>query len=404
MEKRVLVYTNHYDPEQFKINEAVAWLNDSGFIVHVVTGWPNYPLGKIYKGYGPLKNSFEKKGNLTIRRLPLIPRGNASKFRLIINYLSYFLSCLFYTFFLILFKKKYQKILVHHTSPFFIAISAILYKIFKGSKAILWDLDLWPQSLKAVGIIKSDFWLKILDKWVKNIYKNFEIVLIGSNSFKRIALERVPHKNVFYFPNWAEKKIEQNNKNIFIKTDFDSKLLKIMYTGNLGIAQDFETLCEVIKQNKNEKIQWIFIGEGRFKSKMELRLLNEINEGKVVFVPQQKLEDIPSWTDHADFLYLSLNNSKLFSQTVPAKLQGYMAMGKPILGILSGEGASIIANAECGFSSPPGDLSALNELIKKALKTSFQDRRKLGKKGKDFYLKNFHSNIRKKELIEHLEC
>jgi len=81
-----------------------------------------------------------------------------------------------------------------------------------------------------------------------------------------------------------------------------------------------------------------------------------------------------------------------------------MAMGKPILGILSGEGASIIANAECGFSSPPGDLSALNELIKKALKTSFQDRRKLGKKGKDFYLKNFHSNIRKKELIEHLEC
>ena len=88
MAERLLVYTNHFAPEQFKINEAVSWLLESGFKVHVVTGWPNYPNGKIFKGYGPFKNSYERKGNLTIRRLPLIPRGNASMVRLLINYLK----------------------------------------------------------------------------------------------------------------------------------------------------------------------------------------------------------------------------------------------------------------------------------------------------------------------------
>ena len=118
----------------------------SGFEVHVVTGWPNYPSGNIYKGYGFFKKSYEKKGNLSIRRLPLIPRGSASKITLVINYLSYFLSSFIYTLFLILFEKKYQKVLVYHTSPFLIAISAVLYKKTRGAKAYLWDLDLWPPS------------------------------------------------------------------------------------------------------------------------------------------------------------------------------------------------------------------------------------------------------------------
>ena len=402
MAERLLVYTNHFAPEQFKINEAVSWLLESGFKVHVVTGWPNYPNGKIFKGYGPFKNSYERKGNLTIRRLPLIPRGNASKVRLLINYLSYFTSCFFYTIYLILFKEKYQKVLVHHTSPFLISISAVLYKKIRGVNAVLWDLDLWPQTLEAVGIIKSDFWLKIIEKAVCGVYKNFESVLIGSSSFKKIALDRVPHNNVFYFPNWAEKVIEQNIILPNIKIDFDPKAIKIMYAGNIGTAQDFGTLCNVIIQNTDKKIQWIFIGEGRFKTKMKKQLSDEIDKRKVIFVSQQKIENLPTWFKHADFLYLSLNSSKLFTQTVPAKLQVYMALGKPILAMITGEGKSIINSAKCGLCSPPGDPFKLDELIKKALDMSEEDRKNLGEQGKDFYHKNFSSKIRKKQLLENL--
>ena len=403
MAKRILIYTNHYDPEHFKINEAVKWLTEEGFQLHLVTGWPNYPQGKIFKGYGPFKKSFERKENLTIRRLPLIPRGNGSKSRLIINYLSYFLSTFFYTIFLILFKKKFDKVLVHHTSPFFIAVSAILYKIIKRTEAILWDLDLWPQSLEAVGIINSKRVLNGIEKAVKIIYKKFDVVLVGSKSFINIVLQRVSHDRVYYFPNWAEKIIEENKIKHKLKVDLNPNALKIMYTGNLGTAQDFDTLCKVIIQNKKKNIQWIFIGEGRFKKEMEQLLSAEIRKNKVRFIPQQKLAAIPSWVAKVDVLYLSLNDSKLFSQTVPAKLQSYMAMGKPILAMLAGEGASIIEQANCGFIAPPNNALKLNEQIKNFLNTSKRERINLGENGTTFYQKNFSSKIRKKEFIAYFE-
>lgn len=403
MAKKILIYTNHFDPEHFKINEAVSWLTEEGFKLHVVTGWPNYPQGKIFKGYGPFKKSFERRKNLTVRRLPLIPRGNGSKSRLIINYFSYFLSTFFYTIFLILFKKKFDKVLVHHTSPFLIAISAILYKTLKRTEAILWDLDLWPQSLEAVGIINSKSVFNGIEKGVKIFYKKFDKVLVGSKSFIKIVRQRVPHGRVYYFPNWAEKIIEENKIKHMLEVDLNPNALKIMYTGNLGTAQDFETLCKVIIQNKKENIQWIFIGEGRFKKEMEQLLSAEIRKNKVRFIPQQKLAVLPSWVAKADVLYLSLSDSKLFSQTVPAKLQGYMAMGKPILAMLAGEGASIIEQANCGFIAPPSNALKLNEQIKNVLNTSKSERINLGENGKIFYQKTFSSKIRKKEFIAYFK-
>ncbi len=403
MEKRILIFTNHFDPEHFKINEAVDWLNQEGMKGHVVTGWPNYPKGKIFKGYGAFKKSFERRGNLIIRRLPLIPRGNGSKLRIIINYLSYFTSTFFYTLFLILFKKKFDKVLVHHTSPFLIAIPAILYKKIKGIEAILWDLDLWPQSLEAVGIIKSKRVFNAIEKVVKKIYKKFDVVLVGSKGFFEIVQQRVTHDKVFYFPNWAEKIIEENKILNRLEVELNPNLLKIMYTGNLGTAQDFSTLCKVIIENKNRKIQWIFMGEGRYKDTMKQMLSDEINKNKVIFIPQQKLEIIPSWVSKADILYISLNNSKLFTQTVPAKLQGYMAMGKPILAMLSGEGASIIDEAKCGYVAPAGNINKLNEQIKKVINTSKIERGKLGENGKKFYEENFSSSVRRKEFISFLK-
>ncbi|MDC3276729.1 glycosyltransferase family 4 protein [Flavobacteriaceae bacterium] len=399
MAKRILIYTNHYDPEHFKINEAVNWLAQEGFQLHVLTGWPNYPDGKIFKGYGLFKKSFERRGNLTIRRLPLIPRGNGSKLRLIINYLSFFLSTFTYTLYLIFFEKKYDKILVHHTSPFFLAISAIFYKIFRRAEAVLWDLDLWPQSLEAVNIINSKGVLNWIEKAVKVIYEKFDIILVGSKSFIETALQRVNHDRVYYFPNWAEKIIEENKIQLKLDIDLNPNALKIMYTGNLGTAQGFDILCKSIIQNNSENIQWIFIGEGRYKEEMKQLLSDEIRKEKVLFIPQQNFATIPSWIAKADFLYLSLNDSKLFRQTVPAKLQGYMAMGKPILAMLAGEGASIIEEAKCGFIVPPGNTIKFDEQIKNVLNTTTGERKNIGKKGKIFYKKYFSSEIRKKELI-----
>ena len=399
MAKKILVYTNHFDPEHFKINEVVNWLLNSGAHVHVITGLPNYPEGKIYSGYGIFKKSYEKKQKLTVRRLPLITRGRASKFRLSINYLSYFISTIFYTIYLILSKQKFDKVLVHHTSPFFIVVSASIYIKMTKTKGLLWELDLWPETLKAVGIISSKMVFKLIEKIVKKTYKYYETILVGSYNFKSIILERSRHSNVKYFPNWAEEILEINKTDPSFNFDFDIKKLKIMYTGNIGFAQGFDKLCEIIKENKINNLQWIFIGEGRFKSRMKELLSVQIANKEVVFISKQKLEILPSWIAKADFMYLSLNNSELFKNTVPAKLQGYMAMGKPILASISGEGKKIISSANCGFISQPENKKIFISMLKKALKTNHQDRIKLGENGKNYYFQNFSIKLRKKQLI-----
>ena len=192
MAKRILVFTNHYYPEQFKVNDVVNWLKDEMYYIRVVTGLPNYPSGKIFKGYGIFKNNTSKVGkNLIINRLPLIPRGSGSKLNLFFNYSSYFFSTIFFTIYLILFKKKYDIVLVHHTSPFLISIAPIIYKIFKSSKNILWDLDIWPQTLVGMNIISNKLLIKIIESFVKKIYKFYDQVLVSSQSLKNILKNRI---------------------------------------------------------------------------------------------------------------------------------------------------------------------------------------------------------------------
>ena len=140
MAKRVLVYTNHYYPEQFKVNDLVSWIKSKQLDITVVTGIPNYPKGKFYPGYGLLKNNFEFKLRYKIYRLPLIPRGDGSKLVRLLNYFTFFISSLLFTFYIIIFKKKYDYVITHHTSPIFIGIHSIFHKIFKNSKCIFGNL------------------------------------------------------------------------------------------------------------------------------------------------------------------------------------------------------------------------------------------------------------------------
>ncbi len=264
MAKRILIYTNHFYPENFKINDVVKWLVDEKYLVTVITGNPNYPKGKLFKGFNKFGSIFIKD-NLKIVRLPLIPRGKGKKINLIFNYLTYFVSVFFYTFFLILFKKKYELILVHHTSPFLIAIHPLLYKFFRRSKIFLWDLDLWPQSLKALNIIVNKKALRLLEFIIKWVYRYYDKILISSKSFKNIVENRVQRSKVIYFPNWADLTIEKSLKEKIKNNIFSNQKVNILYAGNVGEAQDFNTLINACKKLDHDKIRFIILGDGRFK-------------------------------------------------------------------------------------------------------------------------------------------
>ncbi len=402
MAKRILVYTNHYYPENFKINDVVQWLINEKYIVTVITGNPNYPKGKLFKGFNKFGSVFIKE-NLKIVRLPLIPRGKGKKINLILNYISYFVSALFYTFFLILFKKKYEFILVHHTSPFFIAVHPLFYKFFKKSKIFLWDLDLWPQTLKALKIIDNRSLLKGLEFIVKKIYKYYDYVFISSKSYISIVRKRIELNKVIYFPNWADLRFEKSLKEKINDKIFLKEKVNILYAGNIGEAQDFNTLINASKKINNNKIKFIILGDGRFKYEF-VKIVNSNGLNKnFIFLNSVSNKEVLKYLNSADYLYLSLNDSKLFNMTVPAKLQTYMAIGKPIIANINGEGADLIKDSKSGFVADSGDSNGLIKIFHQILKLSKDEALKKGLSGREFYQKNFKSELRKKELLKILK-
>ena len=398
MAKKILVYTNHYFPENFKINDIVNHFDNQENYVKVITGIPNSPSGKIFKNYGYFKKTNETKGNVKIRRLPLITRGKGSNFRLVLNYLSYFFSVLIYTIYLILFNKKYDMIFVHHTSPIFIAISPCLYKTFnKQVKMVLWDLDIWPESLEATGVIKKNKVLKRVKKLVEIIYNNFDIILVGSNSFVQIVKKRVRNIPVVYFPNWAEDIFEGTLIN---KTQpkTQTKNLKIMFAGNIGEAQDVYSILKLIDKCRDKHIDWVFVGDGRMKNWLE-RELNLITIlGEINFLGSHSIQKMPFLFKQADIMLLSLKNDDIFSKTVPAKLQAYLASAKPVFGMISGESKKIIIDSGAGWCSDSGDIESAYNNICKILKFDFKELSEKGFRGLEYYDKNFSKHSRFSQL------
>jgi glycosyltransferase involved in cell wall biosynthesis len=400
MAKKILVYTNHYFPENFKINDIVSHFDDQKYSVKVITGIPNYPSGKIFQNYGYLKKNNEIKGNVKIRRLPLITRGKGSALRLFLNYISYFLSVLIYTIYLILFNKKYDVIFVHHTSPIFIAISPCLYKIFnKQVKMILWDLDIWPESLEATGEIKNKNILYSIKKLVEILYNKFDIILVGSNSFIEIIKKRVKNVPVIYFPNWAEDVfnaglIDDSTTKTETQTETQTENLKIMFAGNIGEAQDVYSVLKLIDKCKNKHIDWFFVGDGRMKNWLE-RELNLITIlGEINFLGSHPLLKMPSFFKQADIMLLSLKNDTLFSKTVPAKLQAYLGSAKPVLGMISGESKKIIVDSGAGWCSDSGDIEGAYNNICEILKCNYNQLSEKGLSGLNYYNKKFNKNLR----------
>ena len=396
MEKRILVYTNHYYPENFKINDLVRWIKKDNHHIRVVTQIPNYPSGNFYHGYGFFLKSYQRFGKQIINRLPVIPRGSGTKLRIILNYISYFISSFFFTIYLLIFVRKYDYIIVHHTSPPFISIHPIFYGIFYSTKKIYWELDIWPDTLNSLGIIKSNFILDIVKKLMKKIYAYYDLVLIGSRQYSDIIKQRYKGK-IHYFPNWADQLIEKKSDTKKVDINIPKNHKVIMYTGNIGYAQNLDKILKLCSNTIDEKIYWVFIGDGRFKHKLS-QSIEENPKLKIKLINSVKVDLIKSYIELSDFTLLSLSSNGIFNKTVPAKLQTYMCLSKPVIGMISGEAKEIILNSNCGIII---DSTKIDESVEKIielvnLETSKIDM--LGKNGKRYYDQYFNSRLRINEI------
>jgi glycosyltransferase involved in cell wall biosynthesis len=389
---KILIVTQYFWPENFKITDLAIALKGLNHEVTVLTGKPNYPEGKFYKGYNFFNKRAESFKGVEIIRTMMIRRGSGNGFRLFVNYFSFAFFASFASVFRI--KKNYDIIFVFEPSPITVALPSIVYKKFSNAPIFLWVLDLWPESISAAGNINSVFIIKQIDNLVKRIYRNTDIILISSKSFRESIISKgISDKKIVYLPNWAE--------DIFLqKIDhYSEALLKlpkgsfnVMFAGNIGDAQDFESIIKAAELTKSyENIHWIIIGDGRKKVWVESQITS-LNLKNVHLLGKHPIEKMPYFYKEADVMLVTLKDEKIFSLTVPAKIQSYLACGKPLVALLNGVGADIINESGAGFCFNSGNYEELSGKIIEMYKMPKNELVNMGLSGKKYYDENFERN------------
>jgi glycosyltransferase involved in cell wall biosynthesis len=385
----ILIISPLFSPEMNRVNDIVDYLLENEYKVTVLCPIPNYPKGKYYKNYGIFKKRYQKINDLTIFRILVYPRKNGSKINLFLNYISFILFSIVPA--LILSFRKFDLIFVNQLSPITIAMPGIIIKKLKRIPLVMWVTDLWPESVKDGGNLKSNFLPNMLMPIVKYIYKNCSEILVSSRSFINSVSEKTTNKKIIYMPQWSEELFTSKNQSNFIYKPMEQiKGFKILFAGNVGVAQDFNTLIKAMNEIKNLNIHLVVLGEGRAKKDAIKKVKKYHLENSISFLGSFPLETMPYFFNQSDALLISLKKSEIFSKTIPSKTQPYMSSGKPILTNADGEVSQIINEAKCGLTSDSGDYIALSENMVKLSKLSKKELGVMAKNSKNYYEENFN--------------
>ena len=386
MKKSILVISQYFWPEKFHINDVCVELKNIGHNVQVLTGKPNYPKGKVFKGYKEENVKIEKYKNICVYRVPLKPRGNSTKFDLIKNYFSFIYNGIIYGSRFKL--EKFDKILFYGTSPILSAIPAIILKFIYGKKLIIWVQDLWPQSIVATGYVKSKILLYIINLIVKIIYAFSDKILIQSKSFKKYISNQAPKKKIIYYPNSFKKP----NLRIILKSNHRDLLKKnycITFAGNIGRAQNLESLLLASKNlQKLNKLKILILGEGSDKKRL-LNILKKKKINNVHFLGSHSQDYVYEIYKKSKAVFVSLRNSEVLNLTIPYKIQSYLSAGKLIIGSVSGITKKIIINNKLGFCCKNDDIEKLEKIIAKVYFLKIKELKKIEKNSRNYFEKNF---------------
>lgn len=386
---RVLLVTQYFYPENFKSNDVAFELARRGYDVTVLTGLPNYPGGKVFDGYGIFRKRKETINGVKVLRTLVVPRGKGGGVRLALNYMSWAFIASVWAFFMSLFN-RYDAVIVHETSPITQGFPALAVKWMRRVPMYFWVLDLWPESLQAAGNINNRHVLGFFAWVAKLMYRNSEKILISSRGFRESILDKGDFEDkLVYFPNWAED-VFAASPDVQVPALPDG--FKVMFAGNVGEAQDFDNVLRAAMLLKGTGVRLIVLGDGRKKAWADSFVAENGLEDVVFMMGRHPLETMPAFFSQADVLFLSLKNDYIFSLTAPAKLQAYMASGKPVLAMVDGEARNLIDDAECGLSCAAGDYKAFAQCVQNLKSMSDDERDEMGRKGLEYFDRNFRKD------------
>ena len=386
VKKKILVICQYYKPEPFRISDICEEIVSRGHEVHVVTGYPNYPEGILYDGYGKGKHIDEVIEGVHVHRCFTIPRETGSVKRLM-NYYSYAASSTAY----ILSRncvasdgKPFDIVFCNQLSPVMMADAAIAYKKKYKVPVVMYCLDLWPESLIAGGITRGSVIYKYFHFVSKRIYRQMDKILITSRMFSDYFRDEfgIKRDRIEYLPQYAECIFNQ------ISPREEDGIFNFMFAGNIGAVQSVETVIRAARMLKDEPVKFHIVGGGT-----DLERLQKLGKDleNIIFYGRKPLQEMPEIYAKADAMLVTLADDPVLSLTLPGKVQSYMAVGKPIIGAINGETKILIKDAQCGFCGKANDAAELAENIKRFIES--EDRATMGKNARKYYEENFQKKI-----------
>lgn len=389
---KIVMISQYFWPEEFRINAICSELKKRGHEVEVLTGIPNYPQGRFYDGYSWRKRRQEEFEGIPITRVPIISRGKGP-LQLIANYISFIVSAR---------RNKYLKkfkdfdiSLVYETSPITQAYPAIKLRRKYGVPTCMYVCDLWPESLQFGGNINNKLILHFVRKMVDGIYRKCDVLLLSSRGFeKNIREYNYPSERMMYFPNWAEDayivmRAEEGKRSAPI--DAVGKFV-VMYAGNVGEAQGFDVILEAAGLLADKKdIVFRILGNGRRLDEMKQKV-QEQGLGNISFLGKRHFTKMSAYFSQASIMLATLKDHPIARLTLPGRIVSFMACGKPIITNIQGETADIIREAEAGLCCSPNSAKTLAEAINKAYNMPKEKLDKMGENALNYAKFNFNKD------------
>jgi len=402
MQKRILIVSQHFWPESFRINDICDGLVEKGYDVEVLCGIPNYPTGQFFDGYGITKNRRQNKNGVKIRRCFEIKRGNNSNIRIFLNYISFPVSSVFSLPYLL--RQRYDKIFLFNTSPVLMSYTGIVLGRLKKIETTMYVLDLWPENLYSVLKVKNKL-LRAIALRVSNWhYRKTDKLIANSKKLREILIDRIgkDESKVIYIPQFCEKIFEAQLVDEVLTNRF-SGTFNMVFTGNLSPAQSFETVIAAAKKLKSkgyDDIKWIIVGDGMSRTWLEGDVEKENLSGVFEFIGRVPMEDIPKYTHIADGLFACLSKTELLDCTLPAKVFSYYAAGRPLVLAMDGEIQQIVQESGAGYIVDAEDSDGLANAVVKLYEASEKEREVMGKSAKKYYFEHFERDKNMAKLIE----
>ena len=377
----ILVVSQYYFPEQFRINDICEQLVRDGNSVTVLTGLPNYPTGKVPNEYRCGRKRKEDINGVKVVRCFEIGRRSGAV-GMALNYLSYMISASIRALFL---EKCFDIIFVYQMSPVTMALPAIIMKRRSRKPLYLYSCDIWPESIKNIISNENNFIYKMINKFSTYIYSNCDGIAVTSKPFIEYFKQEhsIPIERLSYIPQHAE--------DVYLEMDFTpvDDVIDFVFMGNIGIAQDIECIIDATEKIKHmTKFKIHFVGDGSYLEKSKTLVKERGLEHIILFHGRHSLEEMTQFYKLADACILTLKAENLVGLTMPSKLQGYMAAGKAVIGAINGAAQEVINESFCGICVNASDSVALSEVMKDFIESPHKYK-ECGENGKRYFITHF---------------